>query len=146
MCHVFHFTHLHVSVPLDHLQDAFCYRIHYCLMRSTIVWFANHNFKIIPTCSWPDEWYYIDIYFEVLSKTRRNCHDRRSAGQDLNPGRPEFDAELLHRLWSWLRACVCACIIDIRDSINRHNFPASPSISQFLFTQIIQPVSCLIQR
>ena len=28
---VFHFTHLHVSVPLDHLQSAFCYRIHYCL-------------------------------------------------------------------------------------------------------------------
>jgi hypothetical protein len=29
--YVFHVTHLHVSVPLDHLQGAFCYRIRYCL-------------------------------------------------------------------------------------------------------------------
>jgi hypothetical protein len=28
---VFHFTHLHISVPLDLLQGAFCCRIHYCL-------------------------------------------------------------------------------------------------------------------
>jgi hypothetical protein len=31
MYYVFHFTHLHVSVPLDHLQGAFCYGIHCCL-------------------------------------------------------------------------------------------------------------------
>jgi hypothetical protein len=29
--YVFYFTHRHVSVPLDHLQGLFCYRIHYCL-------------------------------------------------------------------------------------------------------------------
>jgi hypothetical protein len=30
--HVFHITHLRVSVPLDHLQGAFfSYRVHYCL-------------------------------------------------------------------------------------------------------------------
>ena len=27
---VFHFTHLHVSVPLNHLEGAFCYRIYWC--------------------------------------------------------------------------------------------------------------------
>jgi hypothetical protein len=35
--YVFHFTHLHVSVPSDHLQGAFCYRIHSVKMcKSTI--------------------------------------------------------------------------------------------------------------
>jgi hypothetical protein len=29
--YVFHFKNLHVSVPLDHLQGAFCYRTHCCL-------------------------------------------------------------------------------------------------------------------
>jgi hypothetical protein len=29
-CYVLYFTHLHVSVPLDPLQGAPCYRTHYC--------------------------------------------------------------------------------------------------------------------
>jgi hypothetical protein len=34
--YVFVFTHLHVSVPLDHLQGAFCYRLYVIMCMSNI--------------------------------------------------------------------------------------------------------------
>jgi hypothetical protein len=46
--YVFLFTHLHVSVPLDHLQGAFCYRIYVIMCMSNIQAFIIQFSALIP--------------------------------------------------------------------------------------------------
>jgi hypothetical protein len=45
--------------------------------------------------SWPNLMCYSNIYPEGLRKPRKSCPNRRSPGLDLNPGTPEYEAEIL---------------------------------------------------
>jgi len=54
--------------------------------------------------------------------------------QDLNRKRLEYDAGVVHSYLDCARARLCASVIDITDSSNRHNFPELPPTTQSLLT------------